>query len=201
MLYRHKNLTGVMVVIAFSVGTTGAALATQVTTTFAGDVTGVSSTNYAGPYSYNIGDTITGTISYDDGGVGDTFTATLTDVNTDTTFTLPSTDAGSAGYVDVVSNSDSVTGSPPTYTVTANDSLEYSGYTPFTADLLMSVVNGIGNGSLSIDVAAEPISHYNATGNSEETLAITFDVPEPASIGILGLGFAGLMRVRRRASR
>jgi hypothetical protein len=185
------------------IGMAAPSYASPVTDSFTGFITGVASDQFAGPYNFNAGDLISGSIYYDDSDVGTTFTATLTDVTTGSSFTLPSTATSPVNGVSVLlpAPTDTVTGAPPNYTVTADENLDFAeSYTPFSADFALSLVNEIGTGSLSIDVPSEGGGEF-PTGNPDETLSVTFDVPEPASMTLLGLAFAGLTRLRRRSSR
>ncbi|MDR3531833.1 MAG: PEP-CTERM sorting domain-containing protein [Rhodopila sp.] len=168
---------------------------------FSGTLGTVTAANFAGE-DYEPGDVFTGTFTYTSGNFDSTFTATITDVTTGSSFTLP------AGYT----TSGGASGTPDDFVVTAHDSLVYPDYTPFTLDLVLEgtlAPGGLpntltftgGTGSVAIDVAAEPVGRYNTTGNPEETLTVDLNIPEPLSIGLFGFALASLASVKRRAKR
>jgi hypothetical protein len=182
----------------------GTAAAAIVNGTFSGTLNDSPSSNFASNgFSSSEGDTVNGRFTFDTSNITGSFSATLDDTTSGDTFTLP---AGAASTATA-----SVTSSD--YTVSTIDPLEFpTTHTAFTAtfsldlsnpgaliagDLTQTAAFLGGTGSLEIDVPTAP------GGPLDQTIGFTLDaatVPEPASIGLFGFAFAGLL-VGRRARR
>jgi hypothetical protein len=182
----------------------GAARAAVQTGTFSGTLNNdVSSDFTSDGFTSSAGDAITGDFSFDGSNIPGTFTATIFDINSGDSFTLP------AGFASTAT----VNASGTDYTVNAVYPLEFvPTSTPFTATLNLDL-NGAtldpGNlgqtalftgatGSLEINIPTAP------GGPVDQTIGFTLDsasIPEPASIGLFSLALAGLARARRRAKR
>jgi hypothetical protein len=204
---KAKHASTAAVAIALTIGTAmlpGAARATLQTGTFAGTLNNDPSSDFtSNGFTSSAGDAITGDFSFDGSNVPGTFTATIFDVTSGDSFTLP------AGFASTAS----VTASGTDYNVSAVYPLEFlPTFTPFTATLLLdlngaSLVPGdIGQtalftgatGSLEINIPTAP------GGPVDQTIGFTIDsasIPEPATIGLFSLALAGLARARRRAKR
>jgi PEP-CTERM motif len=132
-------------------------------------------------YSYSGGFINNGTVNYTAGGTGDTFS----------TFTVSlaslGMSLGESFHFDVVSTYTSQQNGGPQAAYGALDSTGYpsesdGAYTPY-------------NGTAHYDSATDSTSTFN-NGTSLYTIQVA---PEPTTCALLGLGFAGMMGLRRRA--
>jgi PEP-CTERM motif len=214
MLQRYLPLLlGTVALGATAIGTNEAAYAVPLSAgVFTGEITSITSTNFANPgFTFNEGDSISGNFTFNPAAESATFTASITDSTTGSSFTIPAVGGGP----------DTASATSSTFSVSANNSLEFQqGSTPFTTAFLLNLTGGTliagdltqgapfaaGTGSFTINVPAEGITEFNQTGNPDETLTIDFNVssaniPEPASLTVLGSGMLALGAALRRRRR
>lgn len=143
-------------------------------------------------------DAINGHFTFDTANIVASFTATITDLTSDSSFTLP---AGAAATASAgVTTTD--------YTVSSVDNLQFlPTHTPFTATFSLDMMGDdlvagnlgqtaiflSGTGSLNLDIPTAP------GGPVDQTIGFTLtsaEVPEPASIAMLGFALIGILGIR-----
>jgi hypothetical protein len=171
---------------------------------FTGTLNNDPSSNFTSDgFSSAANDAISGEFTFNTANIVGTFSATIFDHTSGFSFTLPagasSTAAGSVTATDYVVSSVDPLEFPPTNTpFTATFSLDLTGTALKPGDLSQTAAFQSGTGSLTLDIPTAPGGPVNQ--------AISFaldsaDIPEPASITILGVALTGLAGMRRRVKR
>jgi hypothetical protein len=204
---KAKHASTAAAIIALTIGMAmlpGTARAAVQTGTFSGTLNNnVSSDFTSDGFTSSAGDAITGDFSFDGSNVPGTFTATIFDINSGDSFTLPagfaSTATVNASGTDYTVNAVYPLTFVPTSTpFTATLNLDLNGATLVPGDLGQTALFTGATGSLEINIPTAP------GGPVDQTIGFTVDsasIPEPASIGLFSLALAGLARARRRAKR
>jgi hypothetical protein len=182
----------------------GTARATVQLGSFAGTLNNNSSSDFTSDgFTSNANDAITGTFSFDTSSIPGSFTATIFDVNSNESFTLPAGFASAASANATATNYTATGTFPLEFVPTSTDftaifSIDLTGAALVPGALGQTALFTGGTGSLEIQIPTAP------DGPVDQIIGFTVtsaSVPEPASIGLLGFALAGLAGMRRRRAK